>query len=395
MLNKTGRQVKDNLSSESVSQTCADIKIRSIEAIPLRVPFKRPFKFSAGSLSEAEVLVVRMQTECGIVGVGETQAWRRQGSNETLLKLVHAIKDIFAPLIVGRSPFELGAIMSSLEMALHHSLYAQAAVSDALYDIQGKALGVPVYQLLGGKSRDKLTLSTVVPIRGGIAETLDDVQRLYDEGFRTFLIKIGLDPKVDLANVRAIREMLGDDVCLRVDANASMSFDEALKLLKKLEPFDLDFAEQPISMWDLDGMAELSIRTSIPIMADESVSTDHDLINVIRYRAATGLQTKQAKNGGLWRVQRLWAIAQAAGMRIYPGNHPSLSIATAAVAHLATAWAGPIVDGVFSIGTGGEFVDDVVTHPLRPVGNLMQVPEGPGLGVEIDEDRLARLRIDI
>jgi len=308
---------------------------------------------------------------------------------------VHVIKDIFSPLIVGRSPFELGSIMSSLELALHHSLYAQAAVSDALYDLQGKALGVPVYQLLGGKSRDKLTLSTVVPIRSDIAETLDDAQRLFDAGFRTFLIKIGLNPKADLANVRAIRELLGDDVCLRVDANAGMSFDEALKLLKKLEPFDLDFAEQPLSMWDLEGMAELSRRTSIPIIADESVSTANDLINVIRQRAATGLQTKQAKNGGLWRVQRLWGIAEAAGMRIYPGNHPSLSIATAAVAHLGTAWSGSIIDGAFAIGTGGEFVHDVVTHPLRPIGNVMQVPEGPGLGVEIDEDQLARLRIDL
>lgn len=370
------------------------LTIVRVETIPLRVPFRTVFKFSQGSRPQVEILLVRLHTDGGITGVGETQAWRRQGSSETLPNLVRTIADHFAPLIVGRSPFELAAILHSLDLALHQSLYAKAPISDALYDLVGRALDLPVYQLLGGKCRGEIPLCAPIPLFADVRQTLEEAQRFHDAGYRAFLIKIGIDPRADLANVRGVRERFGDDVCVRVDANAALSFDAALKLLKQLEPFDLDAAEQPIAMWDLEGMAELARRISIPIMADESVATDNDLINVIRHRAATVVHTKQSKNGGIYRIRRLWAIAEAAGMRIYPGNHPCLSVATAASAHLAAAWPGPILEGPFAMGVTGEIAGDIVAAPLRPRGNLLQVPEGPGLGVTIDEDQVARWRVD-
>jgi L-alanine-DL-glutamate epimerase-like enolase superfamily enzyme len=261
--------------------------------------------------------------------------------------------------------------------------------------LQGKALGCPLYQLLGGKCRDEFSLCAPIGLKDDRAEFVDTARELYERGFRAFLLKIGGDAKVDYANVKAVRETLGPDVVLRVDANASMSFDDALMLLKKLEPFDIDTAEQPLAIWDLDGMAELARRVDIPIMADEAVCDEHDLINVIKKRAASVLQTKQAKNGGLWTVRKLWTIAAAAGLRIYPGNHASASIATAAVAHLAAAWPGPLVDGPFAMGVTGELADDVVTEPLQVIGNTLKVPTGPGLGVILDEDKISRMRVDL
>jgi len=370
------------------------VKITEIEPIPLRLPFAQPFKISQGARETLETLIVRVHTDEGIVGIGETQAWRRQGSAELLWSLVRTIKDHFEPLIAGRSPFDIGGILQTLNEALYNTLYAQAAVADALYDIAGKAVGLPVHKLLAGECRDRVRIGGLLAMKPTVGELMESAQAFYERGFRHFGLKIGLDPKQDLANVLALRERFGDRVVLRVDANGALSYEAALALLKKLEPHDIDVAEQPIAIWDLDGLAALCRATSIPIMADESVSTDHSLLEVIRRRAATVVQTKIAKNGGMYRVWRLWTLASAAGMRIYPGNHPSTSVATAAVAQLCGAWPGPLMEGVFAVGVSGALAADIVTEPIVPVNGEIRVPSGPGLGVELDPDAIARFRID-
>jgi len=370
------------------------VKITEIETIPLRLPFAQPFKISQGARETLETLIVRVHTDEGVVGIGETQAWRRQGSAELLWSLVRTIKDHFEPLIAGRSPFDIGGILTTLNEALYNTLYAQAAVADALYDIAGKAVGLPVHKLLAGECRDRVRVGGLLAMKPTVGELIESAQSFYERGFRHFGLKIGIDPKQDLANVVALRARFGDQVVLRVDATGALTYDAALALLKKLEPYDIDVAEQPIAIWDLEGLAALCRATSIPIMADESVSTDHSLLEVIRRRAATVVQTKIAKNGGMYRVWRLWTLAAAAGMRIYPGNHPSTSVATAAVAQLCAAWPGPLMEGVFAVGVSGALAADIVTEPIVPVNGEIRVPSGPGLGVELDPAALARYRID-
>ena len=380
--------------TERLHRRARALKITELEPIPLRLPFAQPFKISQGARDTLETLIVRVHTDEGIVGIGETQAWRRQGSAELLWSLVRTIKDHFEPLIAGRSPFDIGGILQTLNEALYNTLYAQAAVADALYDIAGKAVGLPVHKLLAGECRDRVRIGGLLAMKPTVGELMDSAQDFYERGFRHFGLKIGLDPKQDLANVLALRERFGDQVVLRVDANGALTYDAALALLKKLEPHDIDVAEQPIAIWDLEGLAALCRATSIPIMADESVSTDHSLLEVIRRRAATVVQTKIAKNGGMYRVWRLWTLASAAGMRIYPGNHPSTSVATAAVAQLCGAWPGPLMEGVFAVGVSGALGADIVTEPIVPVNGEIRVPSGPGLGVELDPDAIARFRID-
>jgi L-alanine-DL-glutamate epimerase-like enolase superfamily enzyme len=370
------------------------VKITRVETIPVRMPMRTPFKISSGAARPyAEVLIVRLHTDQGLVGIGETQAWRRQGSSETLTTLTSVIQDFFTPLLIGQSPFSLPSILEHMEEAIYKSLYAQAAVADALYDLQGRILGVPVYQLLGGQYRDRLAGCAVLSIKPSLEETLAGAQAYYDKGYRSFTVKIGVDPKDDERNVRALRERLGSDVIIRVDANAGMEFDGALALLKKLEPYDLDAAEQMLPLWDVDGMAELARRVTMPLMADECVATDHDLINVIKKRAATVMQSKVAKNGGLWRMRKLWCVGSAAGMRIFPGNHPSTSIATSSVLHLAASWPGPLLEGPFNVGLN-LFDGDIVTEPLRMDGPNVHLNDGPGWGLTLDEDRIRHLRVD-
>jgi L-alanine-DL-glutamate epimerase-like enolase superfamily enzyme len=371
------------------------VKITRVETIPLRVPLRQPTKISQGAARDViEIVIVRLHSDAGVVGIGETQAWRRQGNAETLPSLVTVIRDHFAPLIVGRSPLAIASILEALDQAIYHSLYPQAAVSDALYDLQGKLLGLPVHALLGGKCREAVAAGAILFIKPTLEETLEGARESHARGFRSFNMKVGVDPQFDVRNVAAVREQLGDDIVIRVDANAGMDFDGALALLRKIEPYGIDAAEQLLPIWDLDGMAELARRTDIPLMTDECVATDHDLIAVIKKRAATVVQTKIAKNGGMWRSLRLWQIAKAAGMRIYPGNHPSTSIATLAAAHLAAAWPGSLLEGAFAVGIG-TLASDVVTEPVQLEGNRVRVPDTPGLGVTLDEERIRKLRLDV
>lgn len=382
-----------NLSS--AARALGNVVITAIESIPIVVPFAVPFKIASGAARPvSEAVIVRIHTNQGVSGIGETQAWRRQGSVETLKSLKCAIDDHLAPRVVGRSPFDMAKIMADLDEALYSSLYAKAAISDALYDLQGKLLGVPVYVLLGGKCRDRVGACAVLMIKDQIEETLKNAQTFHERGFRSFTIKVGVDPKADLINVRELRKRFPDTI-LRVDANAVMGYDDALTLLKKIEPYDIDAAEQMIALWDVDGMAELARHVAIPLMADECVSSDHDLLRVIKARAATVMQSKVAKNGGIWHSRKLWIIAEAASMRIYPGNHPSTSVATASVAHLAAAWAGPLLDGPFAVGISGALGADIVTEPLKVENGAVIVPDGPGLGVTLDEAAIKSMRKDI
>ena len=372
--------------------SATDVRITRVETVPLRIPFRTPFKIAQGAARPcAEVFIVRLHTDAGLSGVGETQAWRRQGSSETLQSLQATVADHYAPLLVGRSPFDIGAIMPALEEAVYHSLYAQAAISDALYDLQGKILGVPVHALIGGRCRDELEACAVLTIKPTVDLTVAGAMEYRDKGFRAYTVKVGVDMRADVDVVRELRRQLGDEAILRVDANAGMNFDAALELLRRLEPYGLDAAEQLVPVWDLQGMAELARRSPVPLMADECVATDHDLLEVIRLRAATIVQTKIAKNGGIWWGRRLWHIAAAAGMRIYPGNHPATGVATAAALHLAASWNGPLLEGAFAVGLL-NLAEDIVKDPPQWRGAKMAVPEGPGLGVTLDEAQLDKFR---
>ena len=150
------------------------VKITRVECIPLNTPFRTPFKIASGAARDVvETLIVRLHTDLGAIGIGETQAWRRQGSAETLPNLVRTINDHFAPRVIGRSPFDVAALMHELNDAMYNSFYAQAAIGDAMYDLMGKILGVPVYQLLGGKCRERVRVAAVLAMKGTTVSVIE------------------------------------------------------------------------------------------------------------------------------------------------------------------------------------------------------------------------------
>jgi L-alanine-DL-glutamate epimerase-like enolase superfamily enzyme len=362
------------------------------------MPFTDPFSFAAplGAKREAvDVLIVRVYSDTGLTGVGETQAWRRQGSAETLKSLVAAAEDLLFLRLVGRSPFDIAGLVAEMEMAADHSLYAQAAVGDALYVLMGKALGCPVHQLIGGRLRESIQVGVALGIAASSEAMIDQAEAAHAAGYRHLRIKIGLVARRHVENFRRLRDHCSDDVILRADANGEMSFSHALPLLKTLERFGLDIVEQPVPEWDISGLVALSAAVAIHISADESVSTDHSRIEILRRRAATIIQTKTGKNGGIHRTRALWTIARAAGIGIFPGNHPGTCVATAAVAHLAAAWPGELLVGDFLTGSSTMLANDIAQEPIVVAGGTVIVPNGAGLGVELDPAQLRRFRLDL
>ncbi|MBN9427337.1 MAG: hypothetical protein J0H09_12600 [Burkholderiales bacterium] len=373
-----------------------DAEISRIETIPIRLPFKGDFKIASGGVRLGiDILIVRLHSRSGLVGIGETQAWLRQGSRETLASLNSIIHGHFAARVIGRSAFDAAAILSDLEEAVWHSNYAIAPIADAMLDLQGKILGVPAYELLGGRARESVAVGITLGIKKDLGALVAEARSRFEEGFTSFTVKVGEDLVRDAEAVRALCEGLGEAATIRADGNSGMDLAAAMKFMNRVKDLPLDAIEQPLPPWDLDGMAELALRYDIPMMADECVSAPEDLLAVIRKRAASVFQTKIAKNGGAWRCKALWEIGSAAGLRIFPGNHPGASVVTAAALHLATAWPGPLLEGPMAVGVNEILAEDVLTEPIRRVGKHMHAGDGPGLGIELDEEKLQRFRVDL
>jgi muconate cycloisomerase len=368
--------------------------IESVETIPLRIPLARKTG-GASAKTSVDVVIVRIRSSDGVVGIGETQAWRRQGSAELLTNTVRVIDELFTPRLIGRSALHIDVIMKDLAHALHGSFYPQAAVGDALHDLVARIHGVSVCDLLGGRCRTIIPVGLAILQSGGFDAVWPVAEEALARGYRHLRLKIGGDPAVDVATFRAMRKAAGDDVILRADANGALRFDQALSLLQRLEEFQLEMVEQPVPLWDLDAMAALARAIRIPLSADESLSSEHSLMEIARRRAASMIQTKIGKNGGLFYCKRLWTIAQAAGIGSIPGNHPTTSVAAAAMAHLCAAWPWDAPVGEFSNGPTDVLADDIVREPIVFANGAVQLPGGPGLGVDLDDEKVKRYRVTL
>jgi muconate cycloisomerase len=256
----------------------------------------------------------------------------------------------------------------------------------ALWDLNGRALGLPVHRLLGGRVRDRVPLSWSLAVGDADAE-LAEARDLVARGHRIFKIKTAAHPvAADVARVRAIREAVGPAVKLRVDANQGWDRPSALRAIRAMEPFDLDFVEQPVSRWDLDGLAEIARSVSVPVMADESCGSPQDALAIARRGGVSILGLKLTKSAGLAPTMAIARIAEAAGLGCYVGCMIETSLGTAAYLQAALA-ALPVTWGCELFGplllTG-----DVVREPVRYADGCILALDGPGLGVEVDETAL-------
>jgi muconate cycloisomerase len=350
-------------------------------------------KLSTMLLEFQENVIVRLRAG-DLTGIGETEPLRGfQGCAESQATIVHMIRERFTPVLLGRDPSDIEKIVRDLENSIWGSPYAKAGVINALYDLMAKTLRLPLCQLLGGCYREKIPVVWTIGIKDS-KEMAKEALWALERGYRLLKLKIGAAAiDVDVQNIAVIREAVGPDIGLRVDANGALSFSQALELLKRLAPFDLELVEQPLPIGDLDGMARLIELSGIPIMPDESLHSPESALELVQKRAASIFGMKLAKHGGVYYAQKIAAIAQAAHLPIYPGNQPSTSVGSATAAHFFAATWNATLGGDFHMGPAGWLADDIVENPLVIRDGHAFVPMGIGIGMELDEDKLAKYAV--
>ena len=367
------------------------MKIIHIETFPVQVPInpERAIRGGRGYHTTSPFLMLKIHTDEGIIGLGEvscTPGW----SGEDQVTAAHFIANFLAPLLEGEDPTEVERLTGKLRTGVAGNPFTKAGLEMALWDILGKSVGLPVYRLLGGPVRDfvptKFSVSGLAPEKAAEIAAWAVAQ-----GFRTMKVKVGLEPEADVARVRAVHEAVGPDIRLGVDANGGWSPRVAIQTIRRLSEFNIYFAEQPVPDLDVAWLADVRRHVEVPVMADESVYTLQDAMAIARTGAADILSAYVGKGGGIGPARKIAAVAEAAGLSCTLGSNLELGVASAAMIHLAMATPGITAeDFPCDILTPFFYEDDLLTESLPITGGQARPLEKPGLGVELDDEKLTR-----
>lgn len=365
------------------------MKITGIRSVAVHGPRTRAFggvdRTALGPHAVSEHSIVFVDTDAGITGIGEVASvFKRRG------RMLQTDLDVaLAPAAIGEDPMRIAHVARLLDAALDGSQEAKAGIEMALWDIKGKALGAPVYELLGGKVRDRIPLSYSIPF-GEPAEMAALAARRVAAGHRTIKVKVGSDSATrDIEAVRQVRAAVGPTVKVRVDGNMGWpDAKRAIGVIRAMEAFDLELVEQPLPAHDLAGMAEVRRAIGVPLMADESVRDPLSAMQMIKAGAADIANVYVTEAGGLLAAWRIFAMCEAAGIPCMIGSMPEFGIGTAAQIHLGVAMTnlGPDSDtcGVL------YHAEDLLVRQLRIEDGFAYPPDGPGLGVDVDMSVLER-----
>jgi L-alanine-DL-glutamate epimerase-like enolase superfamily enzyme len=372
------------------------VKITKIEIFPIGMAYAKPYEQATGVTKMARRVVIKLYTDDGIVGLGEASTLLPNRTGESAQAIAVVISNLFAPLLIGEDPLQIQAVMQKLRKASmdkYGFLYSKTAVDMALHDIAGKVYGVPVAALLGGVVRTSIGVSRSVPLAAP-AEVGTAAERLARDGYKMITVKAGLDPAMDLQRVKAVREAVGAGFPVEVDANQGYRADVAVRWLSKMEEYDIENVEQPCPWWDITGMAEVARALRCTVTADESVLCPAEAMNFARHQAADAFTIKVAKCGGFLQAKRIAAVADAAGLSCNMGSEHPAGIGTAAMAHF---WAStPEIEDSVGYGSPLErFEDDIIKDPIYFKDGVVHLPSGAGLGVELDDKKLAKHAIKI
>ena len=361
-------------------------KITKVDIFYYNLPLFEPFKMAIAEMKEALNVLICLRTNQGIEGWGEASPFPAV-TGDTQATCIAAAKDI-AALVTGQDALNYVPVMNSIHSFIPHNPSIKAAFDMALFDILGKTSGLPLYKLLGGTKNSfetDLTIALHSPEESGI-RALDIVKK----GFKTIKAKVGVSMESDVARIRAMREAAGPDVNIRIDANQAWSVPEALKNLDRLAEYDIQFVEQPVPAWDLDGLKQVRQGTSIPVMADESLFTPADALKLIKSDACDYLNIKLMKSGGILSGLRIAHLGLAAGLPCMIGCMLESNLSISAGAHLHASQPNIIfadLDSSFFFIKANPIIGGITIDK-----GIITLPEGPGIGAEVDPTWLKKLK---
>jgi L-alanine-DL-glutamate epimerase-like enolase superfamily enzyme len=359
------------------------MKITNLRTDLVRVPLTQPARWSGGTRMAAPAVLLTLETDEGLTGYGEAVG-------PSLAPLQTILEVEFRPFLVGADPLRTELALHRLEELTVNwagfGAYAISAAEMALLDLKGKALGTPLVNLLGGVYRDSVEWMGYIFIDEPQANAAL-ARRYLDEGYRTFKVKVGRDIELDARRLKAIRETVGPEAKIRVDANMAWSRSTARRAIAALAPYGLQYVEQPLPWTDIDGMAALSAAVDVPIAADESCTGVREAARLIEAGACEVLVLYVSEAGGLTRAQQIVRMAEMAGVACVLGTWAELGVGTAAGAHLIAASR----NFPFANDTHYPLQSDDILTGMLPIRNAcLAVPTSPGLGVQVDPQKVDR-----
>ena len=376
------------------------MKITRLESRIVEIPVASPYVYSHGVLNAFSNVLLWMHTDEGVVGIGEASFVPGGGvSEETPESAKPMIDRYLGPELIGEDPFDIERIHHKMDAAVPRNLVAKCGIDLALWDLMGKALDMPACKLLGGVYDPKIlctyTLSIDTPDK--MAEQALARKR---QGYKTLVVKIGREPQGDIERLRLVRQAVGDEVAIRLDANEAYWPDQAIQIIRRMEKYNPEFVEEPVKRWDLDGMAKVAQAVDTPISSDESNTSVDTVMRIIQKRAADILNIKISKNGGLYRSKKIAALAETAGIPCIVGGANTYEVGRQACRHFAVSTA----QAQMGMGSEGcapasqSKVDDVTMQRLAyedvTAGNgYVEVIPGPGLGVTLDEEKVRKYTV--
>jgi len=353
-------------------------RVRSVTCDRLCVPLHTPFVTALRRTEAAETLLVRITDSDGVTGWGEApQVWQVTG--ESLAGAEACVSGPLAGVLAGRDVDDLHALCTDVAGSVARNFGAKAAVDVALHDLVARRRGLSLPVLLGATRH---RVATDVTLSAGDPDALVDAAKTRgDQGFGVLKLKVGTDAATDVARVRAVRDAAGPQVGIRLDANQGWTPREAVRVIRELEDAELgvELVEQPVSADDLDGLAWVSARVDLPVMADESVYGVRDLVEVIRRRAADMVNVKLAKCGGLTPGRTLLELAHAHGLGTIVGSMMETHVGVGAAASLAAAYS---TTATCDLDAAWWAARSPVVGGMRYDGAVVELPEAPGLGIE-------------
>lgn len=384
------------------------LTIANVETFVLNLPIRRPHLWAGlTSMIGQGYVVVKLRLSNGVVGWGEAQTIKSWGGDdgarygETAKTALVVICDCIVPGLEGVDVRQIEQVHAAMNRAVRGHPYAKAAIDVAILDAVGRTFEMPVYQLLGGRVRDVVPVAHSIGLME-IKDAAEEATQVVAEGIGTLKVKIGVEPDRDLAVVREIRKAIGPKPRIRVDANQGYrAWPEALAVLRRMGEYDIVFAEQPVD--GIEQMAELAARCDVPLMADESVWTERDVVRIAQVKAAQYLSVYYTKPGGLWKAKRLLTVAGAHRLIADINGSAEMGIGNAANLHLAAAAPEIALPGTIPVTStadvvrtriaGRHYLDDIIRQPFVYADGCLQVPSGAGLGIEVDEGKLRKYAV--
>ncbi|MEH7346290.1 dipeptide epimerase [Bacillus sp. JJ1532] len=363
------------------------MKITAIHLYAIHLPLHVPFVVSYHTYNDMPSVIVKIETDEGIVGYGEGVA-DEHVTGESLEGVYTIIKNTLAPVLIGQNPMEIEKIHDIMNKSIYGAPTAKAAIDIACFDIMGKKIQQPVYQLIGGRYHDEFPITHVLSIAEP-EHMASEATSMLEQGYRSFKMKVGTDVRKDVERIQAVREKVGDDIAIRVDVNQGWrNSANTLVALNQLRDCHLDWVEQPVVADDIDGMVEINAKTTVPLMIDEGLKGQREMLEIIQKRAAHKVNIKLMKCGGIYPAVKLAHQAELAGIECQIGSMVESSVGSAAGFHVA--FSKKVITSV------------ELTGPLKfskDIGNLhydvpfIRLTEKPGLGVDINEEVLNELTV--